>query len=88
MSGKQPSTQEPTIFFEKCHAHSIFITNSRQLIVISFNLNLPLKLFFCQRVITNNNLSLTICCKNVIKIFLISMASKIITKIVTQKWYL
>ena len=37
---------------------------------ISFNLNLPLKLFFYSPILTNNNLLLKIYCKNIVIAFL------------------
>ena len=45
--------------------HNIFITNHSWLVIVGYNLNLSLKLLFCP---TNNNLSLKICCKNIVDI--------------------
>ena len=42
----------PLIFLEECYVHDIFATNHRLLVIISYNLNLPLKLLFCP---INNN---------------------------------
>ena len=53
-------------FFQKCYIYNIFITNHRWFIVISSNLNLPLKLFFSPTIMTSNNLPLKIYCKNVL----------------------
>ena len=36
------------IINEKCYVHNIFTTNHRWLVVISSNLNLILRLLFCQ----------------------------------------
>ena len=47
-----------------------FTTNYKWLVVISLNLKLTVRLFFCPN---NNNLPLRICCKNVVDIsFLIA----------------
>ena len=56
------------LFFEKikrCYVHNIFITNYQWSVVIGSNLNLTLRLLFCPN---NNNLSLKICCKNIVDI--------------------
>ena len=47
------------------HFHNIFTINHRWLVVISSNLNLTLRLFFCPN---NNNLPLKICCKNIVRV--------------------
>ena len=39
-------------------------------VVISFNLNLPLKLFFYSSILANNNLLLKIYCENIVVTFL------------------
>ena len=49
------------------HFYNIFTKNHRWLVVISSNLNLTLRLLFYSN---NNNQSLRICCKNVVKMFL------------------
>ena len=55
---------------ERCYVHNIFTTNYKWLVVISSNLKLTVRLFFCPN---NNNLPLRICCKNVVDIsFLIA----------------
>ena len=68
-----------TIFFnEKCYIHNIFRNTFAWIIsksyvkscYISFNLNLPLKLFFYSLILTNNNLLLKIYCKNIVIAFL------------------
>ena len=50
------------------YVNNIFTTNYRQLVIISLNLNLTLRLFFAPIIIINNNLPLKICYKNVMKI--------------------
>ena len=55
------------------HFHNIFITNLRWLVVIGFNLNLPLKLLFCPPEIAINYLSLRIYCENVIDIIFLKI---------------
>ena len=55
------------------HFHNIFITNLRWLVVISFNLNLPLKLLFCPPEIAINYLSLRIYCENVVDIIFLKI---------------
>ena len=54
-----------TLCVEKFYVYNIFTTNYRWLVVIGYNLNLPLKWLFCP---TNNNLPLRICCENVVDI--------------------
>ena len=44
--------------------YNIFKTNHKWLVVIGSNLKLTLRLFFCPN---NNNLSLKICCKNIVE---------------------
>ena len=56
------------LFIGKCHIHNIFITNYGWKVVIGSNLNSKFKLLFYPFVITNNNLSLKICCKNIVDI--------------------
>ena len=46
----------------------MFTTNHKWKIVISYNLNLSLKLLFLPPVTVNNNLSLRICCENIVDI--------------------
>ena len=46
----------------------MFTTNYKCKIVISYNLNLSLKLLFLPPVTVNNNLSLRICCENIVDI--------------------
>ena len=53
--------------------HNIFTTNYRWLVVISFNLYLPLNYLFVLSIITSNNLSLKICCENVVNIAFLLM---------------
>ena len=69
----------PTIIFfnEKCYIHNIFCNTLQEWhqnlmwkIVISFNLNPPLKLFFYSPILTNNNLLLKIYCENIVVTFL------------------
>ena len=55
------------------HFHNIFITNLRWLVVIGFNLNLPLKLLFCPPEIAINYLSLRIYCENVVDIIFLKI---------------
>ena len=63
-----------TIFFnDKCCIHNIFrntFTKFMWKIVISFNLNPPLKLFFYLPILTNNNLLLKIYYENIVVAFL------------------
>ena len=56
--------------------HNTLTANHKWQIVISNNLDLQLKLFFCQNIITNYNLSLRNYCKSVVDI--ISLKIKII----------
>ena len=66
----------PTIIFfnEKCYVHNIFrntfTTKFMWKVVISSNLNPPLKLFFYSPLLTNNNLLFKIYCENIVLIFL------------------
>ena len=55
------------------HFHNIFITNLRWLVVIGFNLNLPLKLLFCPPEIAINYLSLRIYYENVVDIIFLKI---------------
>ena len=59
---------------EKCYVHNIlrntFTTKFIWKIVINFNLNPPLKLFFYLPILTNNNLTLKIYCENIVVEFL------------------
>ena len=72
----QKKKKLPTIIFfnEKYYVHNIFCntftTKFMQKVVISSNLNPPLKLFFYSPILTNNNLLLKIYCENVVLIFL------------------
>ena len=50
----------------------MFTTNHKLKIVISYNLNLLLKLLFLPLVTVNNNLSLKICCENIVDIAFLS----------------
>ena len=64
-----------TIFFnDKCCVHNIFRNTFTKKfmwkIVISFNLNSPLKLFFYLPILTNNNLLLKIYYENIVVAFL------------------
>ena len=62
--------------------HNIFTTNYRLKVIISSNLNSKLKLLFYSSITTNNNLSLRICCKNVIDVtFLINKYIYIVTNV-------
>ena len=61
---------------EKCYIHNIFrntFTKSHQnlmwKVVISSNLNPPLKLFFFSPILANNNLLLKIYCENIVVAF-------------------
>ena len=59
---------------EICYVHNIFTINHRWLVVISSNLNLPLKLLFYP---TNNNLMHKIYCENVVNMtFLLIITNK------------
>ena len=50
--------------------YNIFITNHRWLVIINSNLNLTLRItFFTSIIITSNNLSLIIYCKNIVDIY-------------------
>ena len=50
---------------ERWYVYNIFTTNHKWLVV---NLNLTLRLLFCPTITTSNNMSLKICCKNIVKI--------------------
>ena len=47
--------------------YNIFTINYRWLVIIGSNLNLTLRFFFASTIIINNNLSLKICYKNIVK---------------------
>ena len=52
---------------EKGYVHNIFTINHRWLAIISYNLNLSLKLLFAPPITPYNNLPLKICCESVMK---------------------
>ena len=54
--------------------HNNFITNFMWQAVIGSNLDSPLKLLFCPQVIASNNLSLRICCENIMDVLSLSLS--------------
>ena len=54
--------------FEKYYIQNIFTTNLRCKVVIGFNLNPPLKLFFYSPLIVSNNLLFRIFYENITKV--------------------
>ena len=59
-------------FFNKLTVKHTHIKNLKLQVVQVFNLNLPLKLFFCLLIISGNNLSHKICCENIMDIIFFS----------------
>ena len=58
---------------KRCYLYNIFTTNYRWLVVIGSNLKLILNYIFAPTITTSNNLSLRICCKNVVDISFLSL---------------
>ena len=59
--------------YKRCYLYNIFTTNYRWLAVIGSNLKLILNYIFVPTITTSNNLSLRICCKNVVDISFLSL---------------
>ena len=60
--------------YKRCYLYNIFTTNYRWLVVIGSNLKLILNYIFAPTITTSNNLSLRICCKNVVDISFLSLS--------------